>query len=320
METQMSSINTNMAAMTALQSLAQTQQDMTTTQNRISTGLRVSQASDNAAYWSIATTMRSDVMSLSTVQDALGLGASQIGVAYTGINSAIDVVDQIKAKLVAAKQPGIDRNQVQTEIKSLQDQLKNIADSASFSGDNWLSVDTSSASYNASKGIVSSFSRTGGVASVQSITIDTTGKTLFNADASATNANAGIIDAKRAADGSVDQAAGTFSLATLNISSLTDSTADQATLDSYIKGADAGIASLTSAGASFGAAKSRVTMQESFVKSLTDAINSGISSLVDADMNAESSKLQALQVKQQLGVQALSIANSSNQMILKLFQ
>src|ERR1700694_4725233 len=110
METQMSSINTNMAAMTALQSLAQTQQDMTTTQNRISTGLRVSQASDNAAYWSIATTMRSDVMSLSTVQDALGLGASQIGVAYTGINSAIDVVDQIKAKLVAAKQPGIDRN------------------------------------------------------------------------------------------------------------------------------------------------------------------------------------------------------------------
>ena len=137
----MSSINTNFAAMTALQSLSQTQSELTTTQNRISTGQRVSEASDNAAYWSIATTMRSDVKSLSAVQDALGLGASQIGVAYTATNSAIDVVDQIKAKLVAAKQPGIDRKQLQTEITSLQSQLTNISDSASFSGDNWLSVE-----------------------------------------------------------------------------------------------------------------------------------------------------------------------------------
>ena len=65
----MSSINTNVAAMTALQSLTQTQKSLTDTQNRISTGMRVAEASDNAAYWSIATTMRSDKASLSTVQD-----------------------------------------------------------------------------------------------------------------------------------------------------------------------------------------------------------------------------------------------------------
>ena len=316
----MSSINTNMAAMTALQALTQTQTEMTTTQNRISTGQRVSQASDNAAYWSIATTMRSDVKSLSAVQDALGLGVSQVNVAYTAMSSAIDVVDQIKAKLVAAKQPGIDRTQLQTEITSLQKQLKNIGHSATFSNDNWLSVDSSAASYTATKGIVSSFSRSAGVVSVQTILIDTTGKALFNADAAATNANAGIIDAKRAADGSIDQAAGTFSVATLNISALTDSVADQATLDSYLKGADAALAGITAAASGYGADKARITMQENFVKTLTDAIDSGISTLVDADMNAESSKLQALQVKQQLGVQALSIANSSAQLILKLFQ
>jgi flagellin len=56
----MSSINTNVAAMTALQSLTQTQKSLTDTQNRISTGMRVAEASDNAAYWSIATTMRSE--------------------------------------------------------------------------------------------------------------------------------------------------------------------------------------------------------------------------------------------------------------------
>jgi flagellin len=54
----MNSINTNVAAMTALQSLQQTSKDMLTTQSRISTGLRVASASDHAAYWSIATAMR----------------------------------------------------------------------------------------------------------------------------------------------------------------------------------------------------------------------------------------------------------------------
>ena len=72
----MSSINTNVAAMTALQSLTQTNKMLTDTQSHISTGLRVAEASDNAAYWSIATTMKSDKASLSTVQDALGLGAA----------------------------------------------------------------------------------------------------------------------------------------------------------------------------------------------------------------------------------------------------
>src|SRR5437868_6370646 len=316
----MSSINTNVAAMTALQSLTQTQKSLTDTQNRISTGMRVAEASDNAAYWSIATTMRSDKLSLSTVQDALGLGAAQVDVAYTAANSAIDVVDQIKAKLVAARQPGIDRPKVQTEIKSLQDQLKNIADSASFSGDNWLSVDSSAASYNATKNVVASFTRTAGVATIQTISVDTTGMALYNADAAATNANAGIIDVKRAADGSIDTAAGTFSIANLDISALTDSTTDLATLDSYIKGADGAIKGMTSAAASFGAVKSRIGMQQTFVKALSDALDRGISALVDADMNEESTKLQALQVKQQLGVQSLAIANSQSQTILKLFQ
>ena len=69
-----------------------------------------------------------------------------------------------------------------------------------------------------------------------------------------------------------------------------------------------------------GAAKARIEIQTSFVSSLMDAIEGGISQLVDADMNEESTRLQALQVKQQLGIQALSIANGSSQSILRLFQ
>jgi len=313
----MSSINTNVAAMTALQTLTQTNKQLTETQNRISTGYRVADASDNAAYWSIATTMRSDNSALSTVQDALGLGAATVDIAYTGVNSAIKVVDQIKSKLVAARQPGIDRGKIQSEITALQAQLQGIADTASFSGENWLAVDSSAAGYNATKTIVSSFSRSGGVVTIGTIDISISGTKLFDAGPAA--AEVGILDGLRDATGAI-AVAGTYSVANVDIALLTDSAVDVATLESYIDGVDAAIGEMTDAATSLGAAKARIGIQQDFVKTLMDAVSRGIGQLVDADMNEESTKLQALQVKQQLGVQALGIANSSSQSILQLFQ
>jgi flagellin len=316
----MSSINTNISAMTALQSLTAANKAYTETQKHIATGLRVGEASDNAAYWSIATTMRSDRSALSTVQDALGLGGSMVDVAYTAVNTSIDLVDQIKTKLVAAREPGIDRTKVQSEISELQKQLAGIASSASFSGDNWLSVDSSVSTYNASKNIVASFVRTGNAVSVQTITIDTSGMDLFDSNTAATNAAAGILDGNRTTLGVLDNTATTFSVSGLSISALTDSSTDLATLDSYIKGADAAIREMTTAAGSLGAVKKRIGLQKDFVTNLISALDRGIGSLVDADMNEESTKLQALQVKQQLGIQALSIANAQSQNILRLFQ
>lgn len=312
----MSSINTNVAAMTALQSLSHTNKMLTETQNHVSTGLRVSEASDNAAYWSIATTMRSDKSALSTVQDALGLGASVVDVAYTAVNSAIDVVSEIKKKLVAAKEPGVDKAKIQTEITELQKQLSGIATSASFSGENWLSVDSSAAGFTATKSIVASFTRTGSSVSVQTIAIDTSAMDLFDANTAATNAAAGILDANRTTTGAIDNTATTWSISNLSISATTT----DSTLDSYISGADAAMKEMTDVASSLGAVKSRIDLQQNFAKSLMDALDRGIGALVDADMNAESTRLQALQVQQQLGIQALSIANSSSQNILRLFQ
>jgi len=305
----MSSINTNVAAMTALQTLTRTNKELTEAQTRISTGLRVADASDNAAYWSIATTMRSDNAALSTVRDALGLGAATVDVAYTGLNSAIKVVDEIKSKLVAARQPGVDRAKIQSEIKELQAQLQGTADAATFQGQNWLSVDSSAPGYNATQSIVSSFTRAGGVITIGIIAIDITATELYDA-----NDQSGIIDRDRTVN------ATTFKVSTLDISALTDSAADIQTLEDYITGVDEAITDLTDAATTLGAAKSRISLQQDFVKSLMDAIDRGIGQLVDADMNEESTRLQALQVKQQLGIQALSIANSSSQSILRLFQ
>jgi flagellin len=311
----MSSINTNVAAMTALQTLTQTNKMLTETQNRISTGYRVADASDNAAYWSIATTMRSDNSALSTVQDALGLGAATVDVAYTGVNSAIKVVDQIKSKLVAARQPGVDRGKIQSEINELQSQLQGIADSASFSGENWLSVDSADPGYNATKTIVSSFSRSGGVVAIGTINIDLGNLKLFDSndqsgilDTQSTTTNGGITYSVAGATDAVD------------ISALTDSTVDLQDLEEIIGVVDTTISSMTDAATALGASKARIGIQQDFIKTLMDAISRGVGQLVDADMNEESTKLQALQVKQQLGVQSLSIANASSQSIMQLFR
>jgi flagellin len=314
----MTSLLTNNAAMTALQTLTQTNRSLEQTQNRISTGLRVASAQDNAAYWSIATTMRSDHSALSTVQDALGLGSGTVDTAYTAVNSSIEVVSEIKKKLVAAREPGVDRAKVQNEVTELQNILQSFADGAVFSGENWLSVDSGATGYNATKTIVASFTRSGGSVSIGTISVDISAIALFDADATAE----GIIDGTRDATGAIVGTAGTgtFSVSSLDISALTDSSADLTTLESYIVGVDAALSEMTDAAAGLGAVKSRIDLQKTFVANLMDAIDRGIGQLVDADMNEESTRLQALQVQAQLGVQALSIANQSSQNILSLFR
>lgn len=311
----MTSLLTNMAARTALQTLTQTNHNLEMTQDHISTGLRVATAQDNAAYWSIATTMRSDNAALSTVQDALGLGAATVDVANKGLTASIDVVSEIKKKLVAAREPGVDKSKIQSEITELQNTLQSVADAAVFSGENWVSVNSGASGYNASREVVASFTRSAGVISIGTITVDTASITLFDADTT----GVGILDGSRDVSGALSTS-GSFALSTLSISTLTDSAADVTTLNSYIAGADAAIAAMTAAASTLGAVSSRIDTQKKFVSGLKDAIDSGIGQLVDADMNEESTKLQALQVQAQLGVQALSIANQSSQNILRLFQ
>ncbi|MBB5043803.1 flagellin [Shinella fusca] len=189
----MTSILTNVAAMAALSTLRSIETGMEDTQARVSSGLRVGEASDNAAYWSIATTMRSDNMALSAVQDALGLGAAKVDTAYAGMDSAIEVVKEIKAKLVAATEDGVDKDKIQEEITQLQDQLTSISDAASFSGENWLQTDLSFGTV--TKSVVGSFVRDdAGNVSVKKVDYDLSASSvLFD-----TVGNTGILDSTTA--------------------------------------------------------------------------------------------------------------------------
>ena len=180
-----------------------------------------------------------------------------------------------------------------------------------FSGENWLSVDSSAPGYNSTKTIVASFSRSAGAISIGTISVDIANVKLYDAAD-----KSGILDSEdTTTNGGV-----TYSVATLDISTLTNSDADLQDLEQMISWVDTAIGDMTTSAANLGAVKQRVSLQQDFVKALMDAITRGIGTLVDADMSEESTKLQALQVQQQLGIQALSIANQNSQLILKLFQ
>src|ERR1700712_4496846 len=121
----MSSVLTNNSAMSALQSLNNTQKSLATTQSQISTGLRIANASDNAAYWSIATKMKSDTVALSSVTDALSLGASTIGFATAAMTSVLPALNSMKNDIVSAQTAVTSKVDIETSISSIQSNLKN---------------------------------------------------------------------------------------------------------------------------------------------------------------------------------------------------
>lgn len=321
--------------MTALQSLTAVNKQLATVQNRISTGFRVAEAKDNAAYWSIATTMRSDNKVLSTVQDSLGLGASRVDTAYTAINKIIDTVDEIKQKVLSAVGASEgDKAKIQSEIESFKSLLKSMAENASFSGQNWLAVNSAVADGHPAAGvhrdteIVSSYSRdNSGAILLGKITIKVDTIKLYDA-AATTNETKGILEGLRLGTTGVRTDAASmpaggaplgandgYAVASLTVVGYTDEQLQQ-----MLTVVDETLVDLTNAATHVGAAKKRIDMQKEFASSLMDSIDRGVGQLVDADMEQESTRLQALQVQQQLGIQALQIANSHAQSILSLFK
>ncbi len=304
----MASINTNASAMTALQTLNTISKNMATTQSRISTGLRVAEASDNAAYWSIATTMKSDNKANSVVQDAMGLGAGKVDTAYTAMNDAIGVVDQIKEKVLLAKSASSeDRAKIQSEITALQAHLTDSIGSASYAGSNLLQTDPAGAT---NLSIISSYNRD----SAGAVTTGTIDVALSDVRLIDSVGNTGILDTTFTTTGT---GAVTQSVLTLDV---TAANLDGTDFNEMLTGIESALSDMATGAASLGAAKSRIDLQKEFVSKLSDAIERGVGQLVDADMNEESARLSALQVQQQLGVQALSIANSNSQNILSLFR
>ena len=299
----MSSILTNMSALSAVAALTATQKSLATTQNQISTGLKVSSAQDNASYWSIATSMRSDVGALGAVSDSLNLGQSVVSTAAQAVSSSINILNQMKDLIVTAQTAGQNTKTIDTQILQLQNQLRTFANTATFNGVNLLATSNTDPI-----DVVTSFSKdNAGIVTIGKTDIGLGSNPLYSeANGKQGDAGTGVLDVAGTSGMSIDK--------------LKTDGEDAATLQKAQNDVEAAILSLTSTASTLGSIQSNLTAQTTFTQSLSDSVTSGVGSLVDADMNQASTRLNALQTQQQLGIQSLSIANSNSQLILKLFQ
>lgn len=309
----MSYLLTNASALTALQNLTNTQNSLAQTQSELSTGLAIQHAADNTAYWSISQTMNSDNGALGAVSSALNVSASMVSTFTSALEQAISVVNLIKNDVVAAENPTTDLAKTQADIAAQQASLKQIVSSTAFNGQNWLQGDSTSGSAtpgslanSGAQTLVGGYTNAGGVTT---ISVNTGNTTLIDANATAAS-NVGILSK----DGATYAAA---SVLTLDVSTAGLTTTD---FQNMLTDLNTAINSMETAGATLGAATNQIASQQTYVSAMQSNLSNGIASLVDANMNQVSTRLQALQTQQQLGVQSLSIANQSSQLILKLFQ
>lgn len=293
----MTSILTNSGAMIALQSLEATSNALTETQNQISTGLKIQTAKDNAAVWTVATTMKANVASLNQVSSDLGNADSILGTAVAGATQISSLVSQIRAQVASYTDTSTNQAATQANVTQLANQIQATVESSSFNGVDLL--DSSQPN-----GLVFVAATNNSYAGGGSSPTISTGATT---DLSSTSANA---------------TTSAFNTLMSNLSAvITGATpaAQQTALDGALQTIDKFSSLVEGVASQLGSTQSNVESQQAFVQNLASTFTTGAGNMVDADMTAESAQLSALQTQQQLGTQALSIANQAPQMILKLF-
>ena len=240
----MASINTNVGALVAAQSLSATGRDLATVQNRVSTGLKVSSAKDNGAIFAIATNQRANMGALDATINNLQRQQSVNDVGLAAGDTIIAALTELKglaSAIVAGTAAGSETAAYEADYDAIVTEIGTAISGATFDG-------------TAALGITAT-----------------------------------------------DLALGTGSAAT----------------ETVVQDAlDAALTELQGLGTTSKSLERQIT----FNSKLQDALETGIGNLVDADLSKESARLTALQTKQQLGVQALSIANQSSSVLLGLFR
>ena len=381
----MFSVNTNLGALSALNSLNNTQQMLQETQQQISTGKKVSQSSENPAVYSISNSMNADLAGLSAVSDNLSFGTATLSVATSASEQISSQLSSLKNTIVQAQQNGIDPTTMGNQITSILSNINQFASSATFNGVNLL--DGTSPSLNVVQdikgnqltvtnqnmtatglgltglGVNSSavnlafdntfaaaqgdtvklsdgtnswtfeINDTSSPAALASVPTATNKVTAVNVDLSTASSNqivgALVAAMKSQGFGAEIQTDGSVNVGGNGITNASSAAtvASGGVTQTAITGAaaaitlvDSAITSMNSKTATLGQAQQQIAGMSSFTSSLSSSLTAGLGALTDADMAAESAKLQSLQTKQSLAVQALSIANQQPQSLMSLFR
>lgn len=356
----MASLVTNGSATIALQTLRSINSALGETQNRVSSGLRVEKAANNAAYWSIATTMRSDNMALSAVSDSIGVGRAVLDVAYTGMSQILDYLSDAKNLIVLAESEGTATTngtwydyepdeiydgtplgKIDRRLRGIFDDILTVVNNSSFSGINLLKNEKGGA--NIDTGTVE-FVTGYANSSVLTSKLNLTSTVMVNYDRTddvfegeAGSENQGFLDGKinfvswerlatyYSVGGDKVVTNGDYyilrnSLWNYNNSPNYSTRPLSDYYDVLLNEMEVKASKITQGMSVVGSLQKSMAMFSDFTTSRMDDITRGVGRLVDADMEEESSRLAALQSKQQLGIQSLSIANSTPKTILSLFQ
>ena len=312
----MTSLITNNSAMNALTTLRGVNSQLATTQDRISSGLKVSSAKDNAAYFQISETMKGDSSVYGSINEGLTLTKNSIETARLGAETIQDQAKQFMEKVAFAQGAKGGLTEIENDLNELVKQMETTLSQSTFNGDDMLGAGSYAADVTAG-----------------SIDAATGALTV------STNAGANVGDDRNVVTG-VTRAGGTY-----GTTSIVVETHDMAKLVADFKviatgfaaaGADAddgaaflagalasteGVAKdVTAIATTLGQSAKSVENQQSYLKNLVNNIDSGVGAMVDADMESEAARLQALQTQQQLATQALSIANQGPSNILSLFR
>lgn len=284
----LNSVNTNIGAMIALESLNKTNGELAASQKQVSTGYRVADATDDGAAFAVAQSVRSTVGALTSANQQLGnvqglLDTTQS--ALTDIQNTMASMRDVLVKLSDGNTQGNDRSNY---IQQYNTYLQNVQ---TFIQD---------ATYN--------------------------GKTLIG-NLTGSNGSFSRVAVAR------NEVGGSYGIATFGGSALYGSINFGTTITGTLAGAGTVSALITATGTfinqmnavgkalnQIGASINYVANQISYNSDKIDALNEGLGSLVDADLAQESAQLQSLQIRQQLGTQALSLANQAPQTLLALFK
>lgn len=281
------SVNTNYGALVALQSLNRTNLDLDSVQKRVSTGYRVNDAVDDGAAFAVAQGIRSTIAALKATNQQLNIAKGVVGTALealTSMSNTLIKIREVVTKLADFSLSSNQRLQYNNDYEKLVGELRNFVSNATFNGTNLLRSSGQAVSVIAN---ISGVQFTLSSDDIESATTSVQG--IFNGQGNAAGAQsaANILAGLYSADGN------NF----LNIEARTLNLLN-----------------------SLGGDRRRLDNQINFNAALQKASEEALGFVVDADLAKESSRLQSLQIRQQLGTQTLGIANQNPQNLLGLFR
>lgn len=276
-------ITLSTATRSNLLSLQKTTASIDRTQERLSTGKKVNNALDDALSFFKARSLNDRASDLATVKDGISEGINVIKSATQGLTSIEDTLKQMKAIAASAKSSTdtTTRAKLSSQYNELRSQVDNLTEDSSFNGVNLIK------------------------ASADTLTVK------FNEQSSTTLKNELVISG-------IDSTASAMSV-TSAVTANWSGTSFVSNIDAEIAKIDTALTTVRNTAQNLGTNSSMLSIRQDFTSELINTLQGGAGQLVNADLNEESANMLALQTRQSLGTISLSIAQQSEQAVLRLF-